>query len=393
MNYRRTRFTVLLCAAVWGAAALAPAQAEVRIGFMAPLTGPLGITGQEVRRGFDLALEHLGGKLGGQEVVVASANDQASPTTAVSEFTRLVERERISILMGLAASNVALAVAPAAAKADVTVLMTHAGPDALAGKACQANVFALGHQNEQFAYAMGSYLKQQGLNKVYFMGLDFQAGWEMLEALQQGLGQPVQGKSLTAMNQVDFAPELAKARDAKPDAIFAFYPGSAAVAFVRQYSASGLKKQVPLYGVGAMVDSMVIKAQGDAALGVTTSTTWTAKIKNAANERFTADFKARNEGREPTTFSAQTYDAVMYLDAALRQTKGSTEPKALRAALRSNPGFQSIRGSFALNTNQFPIQDLVIQRVEKDDQGRYVQKIVSTIAGVKDRFAADCPLK
>ena len=214
MNYRRTRFAVLLSAALWGVAAMAPVQAEVRIGFMAPLTGPLGITGQEVRRGFDLALEHLGGKLGGQEVVVASANDQASPTTAVSEFTRLVERERISILMGLAASNVALAVAPAAAKADVTVLMTHAGPDALAGKGCQANIFALGHQNEQFAYAMGSYLKQQGLNKVYFMGLDFQAGWEMLEALQQGLGQPVAGKSLTAMNQVDFAPELAKARDA-----------------------------------------------------------------------------------------------------------------------------------------------------------------------------------
>lgn len=56
----------------------------------------------------------------------------------------------------------------------------------------------------------------------------------------------------------------------------------------------------------------------------------------------------------------------MYLDAALKQTKGSTEPKALRAALRSNPGFKSIRSSFALNTNQFPIQDLVIQRVEKE---------------------------
>ena len=83
----------------------------------------------------------------------------------------------------------------------------------------------------------------------------------------------------------------------------------------------------------------------------------------------------------------------MYLDAALKQTKGSTEPKALRTALRSNPGFKSIRSSFALNTNQFPIQDLVIQRVEKDEQGKYVQKIVSTITGVKDRFAAECSLK
>lgn len=389
----QTRFAAVLAMAVLGAVGSHSARAEVRIGVMAPLSGPLAITGQEVRRGFDLALEHLGGKIGGQDVVVVSANDQANPTTAVAELTRLVERERVSVLMGLAASNVALAIAQPAAKANVTVLMTHAGPDDLAGKGCLENVFALGHQNEQFAFAMGSYLKQQGVGKVYFMGLDYQAGWEMLEALQQGLGRPVMGKSLTAMAQVDFAPELARVRDAKPDAVFAFYPGSAAVSFVRQYAASGLKQQVPLYGVGAMVDSLVVKAQGDAAVGVTTSSTWNANVKNAQNERFTADFKARNDGREPTTFSAQTYDAVMYLDAALRQANGSTDPKVLRAALRDNRTFKSIRGTFKLNRNQFPIQDLVIQRVDKDEQGRFVQKVVSTVPAVKDRFAVDCPAK
>jgi branched-chain amino acid transport system substrate-binding protein len=297
------------------------------------------------------------------------------------------------LLVGLAASNVALALAQPAAKADVTVLLTHAGPNELAGKGCQENIFSLGHQNEQFAYAMGNYLKQLGAKNVYFMGLDYQAGWDMLEALQQGLGQPVTGKSLTAMAQVDFAPELARLRDSKPDAVFAFYPGSAAVSFVRQYAGSGLKQQVPLYGVGAMTDSLVIKAQGEAAVGVITSNSWNASVKNAQNERFTAEFKARNDGREPTTFSAQTYDAVMYLDAALRQTKGSTDAKVLRAALRDNPSFKSIRSTFKLNRNQFPIQDMVIQRVEKDDQGRYLQKIVATIPSVKDRFAAECPAK
>ena len=376
------------------AAALAgPAQADVRIGFMGPMSGPLGITGQELRRGFDLALEHLGGRVGGQETVVSYANDQASPGVAVSELARLIEKERIDVLVGVAASNVAMAIAQPSAKAGLTVLLAHAGPNELAGKGCLENVFGIGHQNEQFGEAIGRYMKQAGAKSVFAMGLDFQAGWDMVEAVQHGLGAPVAGKAYTAMAQVDFAPELARVRDAKPDALFAFYPGSAAVAFVRQYAGSGIRAQVPIYSVGAIADSLVIRAQGDAALGVISANTWNANVRNAQNDRFTAEFKAKNNGREPTTFSAQAYDTLMYLDAALRQTQGAKDAKTLRAALRDNKGFKSVRGSVKLNRNQFVIQNVVIQQVEKDDKGGYQQKLVATIPAIADRFAAECPLK
>lgn len=388
----RSKCLSLVAAACASLALGGPAHAEVRVGFMAAMTGPLGITGQEMKRGLDLAMEHLGGRLGGQEAVVVVANDQASPTTAVTELTRLVEREKVSIVLGIGAANVAMALVQPTARANVTLLLAHAGPNQLAGKDCAAHVFGIGHQNEQFGAAIGRYMKQRGLGKVYGMSLDYQGGWDNLDATEYGLGQSFSGKALTAMTQVDFAPEFARVRSAQPEAIFAFYPGNAAVAFVRQYAGAGLKQQLPLFSVGALVDSLVLKAQGDAALGLITSSTWNAQVRNEQNDRFTRDFKAKNGGREPTTFSAQTYDTVMYLDAALRQTNGSSEPKALREALRNNTGFKSIRGAFRLNKNQFPVQDMIVQQVDKDANGDYVQKIVATMPAMGDRFASQCPL-
>jgi len=285
-----------------------------------------------------------------------------------------------------------MAIGGPAAKANLTVLLSHAGPNELAGKSCQKNIFGIGHQNEQYGEAIGRYMKQAGVKSVFAMGLDFQAGWDMVGAVQYGFGSPPSDTAYTAMAQVDFAPELARVRNARPDALFAFYPGSAAVAFMRQYAGSGLKSQVPLYSVGAIADSMVIRAQGDAAVGTISANTWNAQVNNPRNARFTADFKAKNGGREPTTFSAQTYDTVMYLDAALRQIGGAKDPEALRAALRDNRNFQSIRGTIKLNRNQFVIQDVVIQQVEKNAQGEFVQKLLTTIPDVGDRFAAACSL-
>jgi len=379
------------------AALLSPAaSAQIRLGFMGPMSGPLGITGQELRRGFDLALEHLGGRVGGQETIVTYANSQANPMVAVSELSRLVDKENIDVLIGIAASNVAMAIAQPSAKANITVLLAHAGPNELAGKSCQANIFGIGHQNEQYGEAIGRYMKQVGVKSAFGMGLDFQAGWDMVGAVEYGFGSALAGKAYTAMSQVDFAPELARVRNAKPDGLFAFYPGSAAVAFMRQYAGSGLKQSVPLYSVGAIADAMVIRAQGEAALGTISANTWNAHVNNAQNARFTQDFKAKNGGREPTTFSAQAYDTVMYLDAALRQTGGwngkTQDAQTLQAALRDNRNFKSIRGALKLNRNQFVIQNMVIQQVAKNEQGALEQKLIATIPDVGDRFAAQCTL-
>ncbi|MCB5364869.1 ABC transporter substrate-binding protein [Pusillimonas sp. CC-YST705] len=388
----KTTPTLLKCLlATAGLACVGAAQADIKLGFMGPMSGPLAITGQDLRRGLDLALEHLDGKLGGETVTVVAANDQANPSVATSELTRLIEQEKIDVLMGIAASNVAMAIAQPATQAGLPVLYTHAGPGALAGKACAPNLFALGHQNDQYGEAMGRYMKDQGVKNLYAMGLDYQAGWEMVDAALHGFGGKASAKVYTPMGQVDFAPELSRVRNSGADGLYVFYPGGAAVAFVRQFAASGLKNQVQLYSVGALVDPTVIGAQADAALGVISANTWNAGIDNPQNQRFLKDFVAKHD-REPTTFAAQTYDAVMYLDAALKKAGGAQDRAKLIDALRHNDGFQSIRGNFKLNRNHFPIQDMVIQQVEKTDGG-YQQKILAKIEDVSDRYVDECEMK
>jgi branched-chain amino acid transport system substrate-binding protein len=390
MNAKHTVLKCLLAAAGiigFGGAA----QADIKLGFMGPMSGPLAITGQDLRRGLDLALEHLDGKLGGEPVTVAASNDQANPSVATSELTRLIEQEKIDVLMGLAASNVALAIAQPATQAGLPVLLTHAGPDAIAGKLCAPNLFSIGHQTDQYGEAMGRYIKEQGVKSLYVMGLDYQAGWEMIAAAVRGYGAEPKGKVFTPLGQVDFAPELSRLRSSGAQGLYVFYPGSAAVPFVKQFAASGLKNQVQLYSVGALTDPTVLPAQGDAAIGIISANTWNAGIDNPQNQRFLKDFVAKN-GREPTTFAAQTYDAVMYLDAALRKAGGAKDRARLIDALRHNDGFKSIRGNFKLGRNHFPIQDMIIQQVEKTDKG-FAQKIIATVKDVADGYVDQCPMK
>jgi len=374
------------------ALAATPARAELRVGFMGPMTGPLGITGQELKRGFDLAVEHLNGKIGGQPTQVFVGNDQGNPNVATAEISRLIEKDKIHAVVGFSASNVVMAVSQPLSKAGVLLLSAHAGPSALAGKGCSENLFFVGHQNDQHGIGMGQYLKNAGAKKVYAMGLDFQGGWDIVEATLKAYGGTVAGKTFTPLPQVDFAPELAQVRAASPDGLFVFYPGAAAVSFVRQFAGTGMNKHVQLYAVGAVVDSLVLPAQGNAALGVITSNSWNATQDNAQNKRFVADFKTKYQ-RWPTSFSAQAYDTVMYLDAAVRQLKGPVETKALRDALRKNADFKSIRGKFKLNSNHFPVMDMVIERVEKDDSGAPFHKVIATIPDVADPYVGQCQMK
>ncbi len=363
--------------------------AELRVGFEAPLSGPLGLTGQEMQRGLDFALEKLGGKIGGLDTKVIVADSKGDPSVGTQELSRLIEKEKINVLTGLGASNVSLAVANAAAEANVMVLVSHSGPAALAGKQCHPNLFLFGFQNDQWNVRLGSYLNEKGVKRLYTMGLDYQAGWEYIAGATRDFKGDVVGKTLTPLSQVDFAGEFAQVRAANPDAIFAFYPGAAAVAFLKQYAQSGLK--IPLYGVGMADSSMLWKAQGSAAIGGISTTVWSPALDNPENKTFVEAFN-KKYGRVPTTYSALVYDTIMFLDAAVRgHNVDPADHAAFRKALLNTGTFRSVRGDISFGKNQVVIQPMLIQQTIKDTEGNTALKLLASIPNDPSAYVKDCP--
>jgi branched-chain amino acid transport system substrate-binding protein len=379
---------LLMCAA--GNAAAAD---HIKIGLMTAFSGPLGVTGAEVQRGAELALLELGGKLGGLPATIVPMDDQTNPSIAVANASKLIDQEHVDFVTGLTPSNVLLAVAQPYIEAKTFMIGALAGPSQLAGKQCNPYVFVVSFQNDEWDEALGNYMNDKGMKRVFFMGMDYQAGWDHVAGARRTFKGTAAGQIFTPLSQLDFAAELAQVREAKPDAVFVLYAGALAVAYVKQYAQAGLQGQIPLLATDALSNELTFAAQGDAALGITLATSWSYDLDNAANKRFVASFVAKY-GRRPTLFSAFQYDAMMLMDAAVRDVGGKIEDKdALHAALRK-ADFHSVRGDFKFNNNQFPIQNIYVEHVVKDTEGQLKLALSGQIAeAYQDSYHQECPMK
>ncbi|MGE0735433.1 MAG: ABC transporter substrate-binding protein [Alphaproteobacteria bacterium] len=387
----RKTFAVAVAAAVL-ASTPAYAQEEFRLGLLVALSGPLGSIGAEHRRGVDVALGHLGGKIAGRTVKVFDADSKANPDVAVQQAAKLIDKDKVHMVTGQDLSNVLMATVGPITKAGIFLIGANAGPSPLAGKGCNPDFFAVGFQNDTWSGSMGTYMTNAGVKTAYFMGMDFQAGWDHVGAAEKNYKGKNLGKVFTPMAQLDFSAELAKVRDVKPEGMFVFYVGASGINFVKQFAQSGLKQNVKLYSPSALSDPITFDAQGDAALGNIVNGPWNPQMDNPESKKFVASYVAAFK-RQPTAFAAQQYDAIMLIDSAMKAVGGDEKKRdQLRAAFRK-ADFKSVRSKFKFNANHFPTQDMWIQRVEKNPEGKLYLKLVGPAAlDVVDPYLPDCKM-
>jgi branched-chain amino acid transport system substrate-binding protein len=221
---------------------------------------------------------------------------------------------------------------------------------------------------------------------------NYQAGKDAIAGFKHTFKGEILDEIYTPLNQLDFSAELARISSLKPDAVFAFYPGGLAVAFVKQYDQAGLTKTVPLYGGFPLVDETVRKAQGKASVGLVTSGNWALDLPFPVNKEFSESFK-KAYGREASEFAAYAYDTALVLDSAIKAAGGNLADKdALRAALRQTK-VDSTRGTFRFSNNHFPLQDWYIRTVVDAGSGTAIRTDEKIYDGVADRFASQCPMK
>src|SRR5258708_5475658 len=163
---------------------------------------------------------------------------------------------------------------------------------------------------------MGVYRNQKGVKAAFLIGPNYAAGKDMLAGVASTFKGRTIGEELTKWpDQLDFSAELSKARAAKPEAVFVFYPGAAGVQFLNQYAQAGLKGQIPLY-TAFTIDSLSLPLQRDLALGVPGTQQWVNDLDNPANKKFVADFRAKHKSY-PSFYGAQSYDAANLVNSAV----------------------------------------------------------------------------
>jgi len=387
--------------AFWLAGATAVALATpawagdtIKIGFVSTFSGPTAVIGNDMRNSFELALDHLGRKMGGKPVEVIYEDDTFKPDVGKQKTEKLILSDHVDFIAGYIWSNVLLASLKPVVDSKTLLVVANAGPSQLAGELCSPYVFSTSWQNDQTPQAMGLYMNQKGVKSVFLIGPNYAAGKDMLAGVKSTFKGEIKGEEYTVWpTQLDFSAELSKARASGAESIFVFYPGAAGVQFLNQYSQAGLKAQMPLY-TAFTIDETTLPLQKDNALGVPGAQEWVNDLPNDENKKFVADYRKKYPGVRPSFYGAQSYDAAQLINSAVVAVNGDTSKKDEMKAAMEKANFKSVRGSFKYGNNHIPIQNFYLQDVVKDADGTLSLKTVSTIVKEsQDNFHDKCAMK
>src|SRR6267142_1184364 len=310
------------------------AQQKVKIGFISTFSGPQGVMGQYMKESVELAIEHLGGKVGGLPVEVVYGDDQVKPDVGVQVAEQMLKKDQVDFVSGIIWSNVMMAVVPVVTGAGKIMVGSNAGASPLAGAQCNKLYFSTSWNNDQTPEAMGKYLTDSGVNDIYVIAPNYQAGKDMVAGLKRYYKGNIVEENYTKLGQQDYQAEITQLRSKNPKAVFAFLPGGMGIQFLKQYDQAGLRGQLPLYTVYT-VDEISIKA----------------------------------------------------VKGNLRNVDGMVQ--AMEKA-----DFASLRGPFQYNVNHHPIQNFYLLKSVKTPSGDIEMHIQKTIFEKhKDAYYQDCKMK
>ncbi len=349
---------------------VASAQDAIRIGMLLPMSGgPFIPVGADVSDGFELAIQESGGQIAGRKIVILREDTNHKPDIAQAKAKKLMFDDKADFLVGPIGASELTALGSFANQTKTPLIIPNSGDNGVTGSRCTPWVLRTSFSNDQIVRNMGPWLLKNGYKRVAFIAFDYSAGREIIEGVKKPFvagGGTVVSEQYAPFGPIsDFGPYLTKIKDEKPDAVFAFIPGSPGVAFVKQYNEFGLKASIPLTVGGWVISPQNLPAIGDAAAGIVGILNYVPSIDNAENKSFRQKFESKFN-RPVSEYAAQGYDTGKLIYAALQATGGKVDDKAafIKAMLAAN--INGTRGPLRIDpkTNNI-IQDIYIFKAEK----------------------------
>jgi branched-chain amino acid transport system substrate-binding protein len=362
--------------------------AKVRVGLMLPYTGTYAQLGVAIENGMRMAIDEKGGKLGGREIEWFKVDDESEPSKAVENANRLVQRDKVDVLVGTVHSGVQMGIQKVARESGVLSLIPNAGVHAATRALCAPNVFRTSFTNSQPTLALGKVMVDRGHKKAVWITWKYAAGDDAFEGFKESYtkagGTIVKELGLPFPN-VEFQALLTEIASLKPDAVACFFAGGGAAKFIRDYAAAGLKGRIPLYGSGFLTEG-VLEAAGPAAEGILTTLHYSDSLDTPRNKQFRLAY-AKTFRSQPDVYAVQGYDTGLLLAQGAAVVKGDLNNKqALYKALESAV-IDSPRGKWTMSKSHNPVQDMYLRVVEKGEN-----KVIGIAAKALADSGAGCKM-
>ena len=371
---------LVLPVAVSGQAARPP----IKIGLLLPYTGVIAINGQETSKGVEFYLAKIGGNAGGREIQVIKEDDEAKPDVGLTKVRKLVERDKVDVLVGPVHSGVALAIREFVHEQGIPLIVPVAFTrDLTAPGKASPWIFRVVETTDQANFNMGTWVaKKTPYRKVVIIASDFVAGRHSVEAFMaafRAAGGQIVKEIYAPLNTADFAPFLAQVSGLGADAVYAWFAGADSVRFVKAYKEYGLTETLPLLAYNSLVDDVLLPTLGDTALGIISVGHYSAALDTPENRAFVRDHEARYNAW-PTRYVELGYVSGQLIGAALEALKGEVSDRGkLRDAIRGAvTKIQPPRGPIQFDRYQQVITDVYVMKVERQGN-RLVNAIIEKI--------------
>ncbi len=342
--------------------------AKVRVGLMLPYTGTFAQLGVAIENGVRLAINEKGGKLGGREIEWFKVDDEAEPSKGVENANKLVQRDKVDVLIGTVHSGVQMGIQRVVRQSGTLCLIPNAGVHAATRELCAPNVFRTSFSNSQPTLALGEAMVKKGHKKAVWITWKYAAGDEAFEGFKESYtkaGGTIVKELGLPFPQVEFQALLTEIASLKPDAVACFFAGGGAAKFIRDYAAAGLKGRIPLYGSGFLTEG-VLDAAGPAADGIITTMHYADSLNTPRDNKFRLEY-AKAFRMQPDVYAVQGYDTGLLLSQGMAAVKGDLTKKAALYKAMETATIDSPRGKWTMSKSHNPIQDMYLRVVENKE--------------------------
>jgi branched-chain amino acid transport system substrate-binding protein len=359
----------------------------IKIGVLLPYSGVYAVLGENITHAMELVFARENWTVAGRKIELVKEDSEAKPPVGVRKADKLIDSDQVDILTGPVHSGVLAGIRDKVHSSKTILIVSNAGADQISRERCSKWIFRTSFSNWQPCQPMGGWVAKNVSKEVFLTAPNYQAGKDMMNAFRETFvpaGGKVIGEDYPKLGETDYAPYITKIKQSGAKAVFAFFSGSDAVNFVKQYDQFGLKGAVRLTGAGFLTEPDVLPAQGQAALGIVTGHFYTPLLDNPANQRFVKEFKEKFN-KSTDGFACQGNDTAEVIVRALKAVNGNTQDKAKLVDAIAKVEFDSPRGRFRFDPKtQNVIQPFIYVREVKEVAGGLNNVVIDRIADVRD---------